>query len=420
MAKALINEKIENLILEKTELYRGTNGFYRKKYSGVNIVKYSDIPLIRKQDLLQDQMENPPFGSNINIEREKIVRIHRTSGTSGKPLLLAMTRNDIAAVVNAGARAFGTAGMGPGDIVFNCMNYCMWMGGFTDHMSMEATGAAVVPYGVGRTENLIEILLDMDGPSLHSTPSYLNIISKTLKDKYNKKPLELGLKKGFFGGESGMQDKQFREKIEADWGMRAMNANYGMSEAMSIMGSECAECNGLHFTAEQYLYAELRKLDSECASAEDIKEGAIGELVVTNFEKEAQPLARYCTGDVIEIVSTGDCLCGEKSFRFRVIGRCDDMIVIKGINFYPESIRTIISSHKECSGNYIIQVPGTTIADNIKIIIHKTDANAGHALCEEIRNEIRSKFFISPIIELVDDIRDIENKQKIVERVPYV
>ena len=408
---------IKKEIFNKIKFYVNSSNFYKNVYADLHLNEFSDIPLISKKDILLDQAMNPPFGSNVIVERKDIARIHRTSGTSGKPLLLSLTQNDINNVVKAGMRAFKTAGMESNDIVINCMNYCMWMGGFMDHMSIEATGATTIPYGVGRTENLIDLLLSMDKPSIHSTPSYLNIISKVLKEKYNKRPIELGISKGFFGGEAGMQDRNFREKIEEEWGMKAMNANYGMSEVMSIIGSECKNHDGLHFTADEVLYPELRFIDSKNASAENIKTGSVGELVLTNLNKEAQPLVRYCTGDVIEVISTEPCSCGEHSFRFKVIGRCDDMLVIKGINFYPESIRTIISSYEELTGNYKILVPEGAIVDQIKILIQKADKNASKSLIEEIKNEIKNRFFISPVIELVDDIEQNGNKQKIVERV---
>jgi phenylacetate-CoA ligase len=249
----------------------------------------------------------------------------------------------------AGSRAFKTAGMNENDIVINCMNYCMWMGGFMDHQSMEATGAAVVPYGVGKTENLIAMLLDIDAPCIHSTPSYLATIRKVLQEKYGLSPRHLGMKKGFLGGEAGMQDESFRQKIESEWEMKAINANYGLSEVMSIIGSECGRREGLHFTAAPYLYVEIYEPVSK--TVKPIEAGVTGELVLTNLVKEAQPLIRYRTGDIVEIISTDSCSCGNEGFRFLLRGRSDDMLVIKGINF-------IRNPYDHCLLN-ILNVPET-------------------------------------------------------------
>lgn len=416
-----INYAEEDSDMDKQKLweivqnYIQRSEFYSQRYAGLDIQQFSDIPLIDKKELLQDQANHPPFGNNLCIDRTMISRIHRTSGTSAKPFLIALTKNDIDVVAKAGAVALRTAGMGPGDIVVNCMNYSMWMGGFMDHVSMEATGAGVVPYGVGHTENLIQLLLDLEGPSLHSTPSYLEVIKQVLFEKFGKKPIELGIKKGFFGGESGMQNRDFCRKIEDEWGMKAMNANYGLSEVISILGSECDQHDGLHFTAGPYLHVELMSTDTEIPRVIALQPGAIGELVVTTLYKEAQPLIRYRIGDIIEVISTELCKCGESSFRFNVIGRRDDMLVIKGINFYPESIRSIITAYPECSGNFKIQVPNTQPIAEIKVYIQAQGNEKNTKLAREIQQEIRNKFSVSPTIELVGEIQVEGNKARLVE-----
>lgn len=409
------NEQLLELVREVSKRSK----FYEALYANKPFLKFSDLPFINKKMLIEDQQKNPPFGSNVCVDRKEIVRMHRTSGTSSKPLLLVLTENDVENVVLAGKRAFITAGMDKEDIVFNCMNYCMWMGGFMDHMSIEKTGATAVPYGVGHTENLISMLLDIDSPSIHATPSYLNVIKKVLQEKFHKTPKELGLKKGFFGGEAGMDDESFRSKIEDEWGIAAINANYGMSEAVSIMGAECRERDGLHFTAGDLLYVELISTEGDSNEKVDIKSGAVGELVVTTLKKEAQPLIRYRTGDIIEIISTDACHCGEESFRYKVIGRRDDMLVVRGINFYPELLRPIISNFPQCSGNYTIKVPDTNPIDRIKIIIEVQENNNDN-LEDLIQRDIRNKLFISPVIELVNEIKRTNNKLRMIERVKDV
>lgn len=407
---------ISKTLLQKANELSTSSQFYSNIYGGSQFNHFDDIKMITKQDLINDQENNPPFGSNLNVDRTQISRLHRTSGTSSVPLLLALTKRDIEKVISAGSRAFQTAGMTAGDIVFNCMNYNMWMGGFMDHQSIEATGAVAVPYGVGRTENLVDMLMKIDRPSLHLTPSYLEIIKDVLAEKRGKLPIDLHIAKGFFGGESGMQNPDFRKKIEDEWGMVAMNANYGLSEAMSVIGSECPEHDGLHFTAEEELYPELYDRNTGIASASYIKEGFIGELVVTNISKEAQPLIRYRTGDVIQIISTDVCRCGRRSFRFNVVGRCDDMIVVKGINFYPESVRPILMSFPQCTGNYTVQIPNTDIVNHItfKIQINK---GVDLSFVDKLKKEVNASLFINPTIKFTEEINMDGNKMKIVERV---
>ncbi|MBU7008488.1 phenylacetate--CoA ligase family protein [Phosphitispora fastidiosa] len=407
--------KQEKLLLELVRQQAEKSSFYRSLYKGLTIDHFTDIPFTTKRVLLDDQLQNPPFGTNVCVDRNKIARLHRTSGTTTRPLTLVLTAHDVEQVILAGSRAFRTAGMDDNDIVFNCMNYCMWMGGFMDHQSMEATGAAVVPYGVGKTENLIDLLLEIDSPCLHSTPSYLAAIRKVLHEKYSLPPERLGLKKGFFGGEAGMQDAGFRNKIEAEWQMQAINANYGVSEVLSILGAECSRRDGLHFTALPFLHVEI--IDPASGTGLPLAAGSCGEMVLTNLVKEAQPLVRYRTGDIIEIVAIDDCPCGNEGFRFLTRGRSDDMLVIKGINFYPESLRSLLSPYPECTGAYVVMVPNRQPIDEIAVRVQVLAGKQDHTtLAEKLKKEIRDRLFITPQITLVENLAYGENKIKLVER----
>ncbi len=407
--------KEEKVLLELARQQAENSSFYRNLYKGLTIDRFTDVPFTTKRMLLDDQLRNPPFGTNVCVERKKIARLHRTSGTTMRPLTLVLTAHDVKQVILAGSRAFQIAGMDDNDIVFNCMNYCMWMGGFMDHQSMEMTGAAVVPYGVGKTENLIDMLLEINGPCIHSTPSYLAAIRNVLHEKYALPPERLGLKKGFFGGEAGMQDAGFRNKIEDEWQMQAINANYGLSEVISILGAECNRREGLHFTALPFLHVEI--IDPASGTGLPLVAGTRGEMILTNLVKEAQPLIRYRTGDIIEIVSTADCPCGNEGFRFLTRGRSDDMLVIKGINFYPESIRSLLSPYPEYTGAYVVMVPNRQPIDQIAVRVQVLAGKQNHAsLAEKIKKEIRDRLFITPEIILVEHLAGGENKIGLVER----
>lgn len=387
--------------------------FYQNLYDIHKMNSFQDIPFITKADLLEDQKKHPPFGLNMAVKREELQRIHRTSGTTAKPLLLTLTATDIEVIHKVGAKAFVTAGIQKDDIIINCMNYSMWMGGFTDHLSMERAGGCIIPYGVGNTENLISLLLDLDQPSLHCTPSYLDVIKKILKDKFSKEPKELGIKKGFFGGESGLQNQEFRARIEEEWGLEAINANYGMSDVISILGSECHLKEHLHFIAQDYLFIELIDVSLRPVKLE---KGAIGELVVTTLKKESQPLIRYRTGDVIEIMSTDRCACGEESFKFRIRGRADNMLTIKGINFYPDSLRPIIAKYHQFSMNFKIEIEDISPLQTFKLILEKNGDNQDFQI-EKLMNEIKDILYVTPIIEIVDHIKIDGNKIKLLNKI---
>lgn len=408
---------IEEKILDMANEYKENMALYNNIYRSGLYLSFSDIPMLRKQNLIEDQSKYSPFGSYLNVSSNDLVRIHRTSGTQNRPLLLALTSNDVINIKKMGKKAFINAGLTSSDIIVNCMNYCMWMGGFMDHQSLEETGAAVIPYGVGHTENLIELLCSIPNVCIHSTPSYLSKIERVAAEKFGLKPNEIGIKKGFFGGEGGLQNRDFRNKLEEKWNMDIHDANYGMSEIMSIIASEDLKKNGLKYIAGETVYPELFLKDIGTVSNANITEGAIGELVLTNLIKEAQPLIRYRTGDIIEVLEVyrEENVCIE--FKFRVIGRSDDMIVVKGINFYPMALQSIVSKYSECTGNYKIIIQNKTIVDDICLMLEVKNKDIDDEVLQKIKKEIKSKYFVSCDIEITDNLPVSGNKARLVERI---
>lgn len=287
------------------------------------------MELTNKQDLLNKQSSCPPFGINPNLVRY-IRRIHRTSGTTASPLIVALNDVDIEAITTVGARCFRNAGVVDGMRVVHCLNYAGWIGGYTDHASLERAGACVLPWGVGNTEQLIQMILSLGIEAISCTPSYMNILKAVLKEKFGMQPYQLGIKLGLFGGEAGLQNTSFRKHVEEEWKMDAIDANYGMADVMSIFASENRfRKDGLIFLGQDYLSPQMLVDEKLCP----IYEGNKGELVLSTLYKGGLiERMNYRTGDVIEVLEEGDC------FRFRIIGRADEMIVIRGINVYPSTI----------------------------------------------------------------------------------
>lgn len=285
--------------------------------------------MTNKIDLLKRQEQFPPFGLDSKYHRY-IRRIHRTSGTTAKPLVVALNDTDIDAITTVGARCFRNAGVIDGMRVVHCLNYAGWIGGYTDHASLERAGACVLPWGVGNTEQLIQMILTLGIEAISCTPSYLGVLKKVLKEKFGMTPKQLGIKLGLFGGEAGLQNPAFRQKIEDEWGMDAIDANYGMADVMSIFASENRlRKDGLTFWGKDYLMPQLL-VDGKLVP---IKKGMQGELVLSTLYKGGLiERTEYRTGDVVEILDEAE------DFRFCIKGRADEMIVVRGINVYPSSI----------------------------------------------------------------------------------
>ncbi len=386
--KEIEREKLEKqlfYVVEKSKFYK--NKFKKAGMALADMLNnFEEIPFTEKKEVIEDQVLNPAFGTNLCVGEKQIQRVHRTSGTTGRPLFLAVTQADINAVTTCGARCFYASGMRPDDMVFNCLSYCLWMGGYTDHQSMEKTGATIVPYGAGNSKALLEALFLLRPTAIHCTPSYLSRLEVLLKDEFGKKPRDLGLSKGFFGAESGMSDPVFRRVIEQTWGIKAMNANYGMSDVLSMFGAECSYQRGLHFMGQEFLHLEI--IDPVTQKNLPILKGVMGEVVLTNLEKKAQPLVRFRTRDLIEVLDHEECDCGRKSFRFNIVGRSDDMLVVKGVNVFPNAIKEILSEYMDfVNGEYqiVLEAPPPLEALKIKIEYRK---HLTITEIENIKNEI--------------------------------
>ena len=331
--------------------------FYQRLWNGTSppkkLQEIAELPLSDKASLRLAQPASPPFGDYLAARPEKVTRLHRTSGTTGQAMNLALSARDCEITEIVGGRAQTLAGLKAGMMVVHCLNYQMWMGGLTDHLTLERTGATVVPFGVGSTELLIRTIIETGITAISCTPSYPAALEMVIAEKFPQlSPSDLGLKLGLFGGEPGIDDPAFRKRLSDTWGIQPRNANYGVTDVFCNFASECAYDNALHFVAHDVLHAEL--IDPDSGTLKQFEPGNSGELVLTHLIRECQPLVRFRTGDIIRIENTEVCKCGCAGFRFRVIGRSDDMVVVRGLNMFPTMVAAVVTSFEELSGDYRI------------------------------------------------------------------
>ena len=413
---------LDALLVAQLERVLETSPFYQRKVGRcgrpLDLADLAALPFTTREELQADQAANPPFGSYLASDPARIARVHRTSGSSDRPLIIALSAEDVEDTLVCGARCFRSAGVEPGQLIVHCLNYCMWSGGVTDHLALERAGAGVIPFGVGNTSALLRTILDLRPSGIHCTPSYLAKLEQRLAQEFKLAPSALGLRLGLFGGEAGLQDPHFRARIERDWGLRAMDANYGMAEVLSMFGAECAVREGLHFFGEGVLSAELKELASD-----DVlpwEPGVRGELVVTHLRRGCQPLIRYRTSDVIEIVAAGPCRCGRPSPRWRVVGRVDDMVVIRGLNVYLNSIGRVINSRSDrLTGEYRVLV---SAKPPITDCVVKVEVHAGqdqHDIGREVEDLLSVALGVRVCVTLVPEGRlpRTDGKTRRLERV---
>ena len=319
--------------------------FYRRKLdvAGVrpeHFERLEDLarfPFTTKEELRESQSESPPYGDFVCADDLDIVRIHLSSGTTGKPLVMAYTEADLAASAEVGARAFWAAGVRPDDTVLHCLSYSFYTGGLADHAALESTGAAMVPVGLGQSGRVLELWSDLRPTTLFSTITYPLHLAETAAER-GLDPRRLGLAKLIVTGEPGGQIAPTRRRLEQLWGA-TVGDTYGLSDVWGTLAGECEERDGLHFSGQGATLVEL--VDPEGDERLEIEPGARGELVFTHLLREASPLIRFRSRDVAEIVGV-ECPCGRTGFRFRVVGRSDDMFRVRGVNVFPSAVEELL------------------------------------------------------------------------------
>jgi phenylacetate-CoA ligase len=311
---------------------------YRRKFDAAGVgpgdlATLADIarfPFTAKTDL----RDNYPFGM-FAVPRSEVVRVHASSGTTGKPTVVGYTRGDLDRWSDLVARSIACAGTLPGDIVHNAYGYGLFTGGLGCHYGAERLGCTVVPLSGGGTERQVALLMDFKADVLCATPSYaLNIaeVASGMGIDLRQAPVRLGI----FGAEPWSD--AMRHDLEARLGIKAIDL-YGLSEVMGPgVASECnAAQSGLHGWEDHFLFEAI---DQETQAPLPV--GQTGELVITTLTKEALPMVRYRTRDITRLDST-PCVCGRTHVRImRVTGRNDDMLIIRGINVYPSQVEAVL------------------------------------------------------------------------------
>jgi phenylacetate-CoA ligase len=385
-------ESQRDYVAARSPLHRRAWG---KHTPPARLADLAELPLIDKEMLRQSQRVHPPFGDYLAADDTEIARVHRTSGTTGTAMNLALSQRDAAEMALLGARALRASGLKPGMRVVHCLNYRLWMGGYTDHSTLEAAGATVIPFGVGDTQLLIRIIQELGITAISCTPSYPAVLERVIAEHFPKlKPRDLGLKLGLFGGEAGLDDPEFRRRLETTWGFAARNANYGVSDVLSIIAGQSEIDSDLHFMALDILNPEL--IDPAKGVPLAWEEGAKGELVLTHLTRQCQPLVRFRTGDIIEITGLGKSTCGRSAPRFRVSGRSDDMVVVRGINVFPTQIAAVLNSFAELSGEYRIMLQGRGPYDRLPVEAELAEgAGKAESLAEAVERRVKDEIGVT-------------------------
>jgi phenylacetate-CoA ligase len=355
---------------------------YRRKLGGLagRLRRTDDLRAVEyttKEELRASQERDPPFGEHLCAPRDALVRIHVTSGTTGRPVAIGLTRADHERNSAIGGAAFRIAGVRPDDVVAHCLNYALYAGGIADHMALEASGATVVPVGVGQSQRLLELIPGLGITAVFGTLSYPSHLARKARE-LRLEPRDLGLRLLVTAGEPGAGLAAVRRETEEAWGAPVVDT-FGMSDVWSTMAGECGQGEGMHVTAGEAALIEL--CDPHTGAPVEIEDGATGELVWTHVGREASPLLRYRSAD-LACVWTRPCPCGRAGLRIHIEGRRDDMIRVRGANVHPQAVGAVLAT-RPAFGRYAVVAAGDPVEPPLRVLVEAADAGRAELAAAE-------------------------------------
>ncbi len=382
-------------------VYRSSQ-FYRKRFKEAG-VKPEDIKTLEDVTKLpftfkKDLRDNYPT-SMFCVPLNQVVRFHVSSGTTGKPTVVGYTRGDVDCWTTSLARSLTACGLGRGDIIQVSYGYGLFTGGLGLHYGAEEIGASVIPMGVGNTERQIELMMDLKATAIACTPSYLLHMNEIAKKMGISVKDDTRLRAAILGAEPWSMET--RKRIESTMGIKAYDI-YGTSELSGPLFTECKEQNGIHVWADHFLVEVIDK------NGDPVKPGQRGEMVVTTLSKEALPLIRYRIGD-ITILNNKECECGRTHPRImRILGRADDMLIIRGINVFPSQIESVLMTIPEVGEHFQILAERNGELDELTVRVEITKAALSDKLADLMKLEKKIGYELKKVLNLATKVELVE------------
>lgn len=375
-----------NAVRELLDRVLRSNPFYQRKLAAVGVTRadqiagaedYARLPFTTKAELSRDQLAHPKFGTNLTEPLENYVRLHQTSGTTGRPLRWLDTRQSWDWWIRCWRRVLAGAGVTPRDRVFFAFSFGPFVGFWSAFAAVEDVGCLAIPGGAMSSEQRLHALVDCGATVLISTPTYaLHLAAVAAREGIDLAATDVRLT--IHAGEAGASIPATRARIEAAWAARCFD-HAGATE-VGAWGFECAARSGLHLNEDEFLFEVVDPMTGAVADE--------GELVITNFGRDCMPVIRYRTGDHVRL-ATERCACGSP-FRYcpgGVIGRVDDAIIVRGVNIFPSSIEHIVRSTTVVD-EFQVEVTRRDEMDEIYLRIEVRDDSAAKRLARELRSQL--------------------------------
>jgi phenylacetate-CoA ligase len=375
------------------------SGFYREKLSRAGFVSPQDaggldaiarLPFTEKDELRQSQAAHPPLGSHAGVAMNEVARVYSTSGTSGAPLYIPLSRADAEDWREIGRKTYSRNGLKAGECVVTTFGAGPFVAG-ASLAAIEAIGVNHVPTGVGNTEKVLAALRRLRPQALTCTPSYGLYLAEKLGGE------KTSIERIIVGGEPGGGEESFRRKLEQAWGAKIFEI-MGIGDIAASLWGECPAQAGMHFSGEGVIHVEL--IDPDSGKPVGMKDGATGELVYTHLRREAAPLLRFRSRDHVQ-VWTSKCDCGRASLRVRCIGRTDDMLIVRGVNVFPSAVREVVARFQPAVTGAIQIRPRRRGVKQEPPLPVCVEGEGGAALADRIAGELRNALTFTAEVRLV-------------------
>lgn len=364
------------------------------------------VPTPRIQSL--PDLASLPFTTNADLraaypdgmlaaDRREAVRLHTSSGTTGKPKALFFSAKDVDNAAHLIARSLVMTGMTRDDVFQNMMSYGLFTGGLVMHYGAEKLGCLVIPAGPGTSERQLMLMQDFRTTAIHILPSYALYFANFLEQRGIIPQRDLALRRAFVGAEPHTEET--RHRIEQAYGIRVYNS-YGLTEMNGPgVAFECEHQAGMHLWEDHFLIEVVNP-----TTGEPLPDGETGELVLTTLRREAMPILRYRTRDITSVIPE-PCACGRTHRRIaRITGRSDDMLIIRGVNIFPQQIERVLMSFPQVGRNYLILVEGLDdLTVKVELAVGSFDGQLEHlsALRQDILEKLRAEIWIKPAVDLL-------------------
>ena len=401
------------------------SAFYRRKFGEAGLESASDaggladiagLPLTEKSELKATTTPEDPIGTHLCAAPDEIVRIYSTSGTTGAPSYIPLTRRDLDDWIMGSARSYAASGIAAGQRIVSTYNAGPFVAGAA-LASFDRIGLCHIPIGTGNTERLLLAIRLLRPEAAVLTPSYAAHLLEAAADR-GVDLRESSIERVLVAGEPGGGEPAFRARLEAGWGARVTEA-MGVGDVGISLWGECEEQDGMHLGARGFVFPEL--IDPASGESRPMSDGASGELVLTHLRHQAAPVVRFRTRDHVE-VSTSPCPCGRTAPRLRCVGRTDDMLIVRGVNVFPTAIRDVVGAFApRVSGHVLVQprTAGVKQEPPLPVAVELARGAASDPeFEEEIRARLRDVLVVQTRVELVPwgSLARSEYKSKLVDR----